>query len=154
MKEEKKDNIEIYELGYHLVPDITDSGVASEVAILKNKIESLGGNFISDAFPEQRNLSYDISKRVEGGYKTFSKSYFGWFKFELNKDKIQELHLFVDKMSSIVRFIIVKTVRENTLYYPKMISNKKNLSKTEEGGEKVEMSEEEINKSIDDLVVE
>ena len=157
MEEENKDNIQIYELGYHLIPDLDENGVSKEVLSLKDKLESLGGHIISEAFPESKNLAYDISKRMEVGYKTFSKSFFGWVKFELESDKIKELHSFANSNNSVIRFIIVKTVRENTLYSSKMVSgNKKDTSQVGEieGEQKIEISEEEINKSIDELIVE
>jgi ribosomal protein S6 len=87
-----------------------------------------------------------------------SQGYFGWVKFELPKDEIKEIKKFLDGNDDVLRYLIIKTVRENTLLNGKMIFKKEEIMKKD-----VEVSEEEvagepatpeeIDKSIDELVI-
>ena len=157
MEENTKDldNIKIYELGYHLIPTINEESLGVEVSKLQTIISENGGNIISEEFPQMKNLSYEISKVLENKYNRFNRSYFGWMKFEADSSVIGEIDKKVTSNPSVLRFLIVKTVKENTIYTPKIISKKE--IKPEEGSLEIPVekaSPEEIDKSIDDLLVE
>jgi hypothetical protein len=66
----------------------------------------------------------------------------------------------MDINGDILRFLIIKTVRENTMFTPKYQATFKSNPEEKvskeviEPAEKIEISEEEIDKSIDELLVE
>jgi len=157
MEETNKDldNVKVYELGYHLIPTIGEDSLGVEVSRLQTLITENGGSIISEEFPQMRNLAYEISKVSENKYTNFSKAYFGWIKFEIDSSLIGGIGEKVTSNPSVLRFLIIKTVRENTMYTPKILTKKE--AKVEETGEVVvaeKASPEEIDKSIDDLLVE
>lgn len=149
--------IEVYEVGYHILPSVNEESLSGEVNKIHSLITENEGNIVSDSFPIMRQLSYEISKRAENKYLNYNKAYFGWVKFEIERSKILDLKNKLDTFENILRFILVKTVKENTIYTPKAPSFKK-----EENEEVVErkdaesepIDEAEIDKSIDDLVVQ
>ena len=156
---EEKDlsDTQIYELGYHLLPTIAEEGVAAEVAQVHEIIKKAGGIIISEGAPSLKNLAYDIGKRVETKSQSFSKAYFGWVKFELERSGIVALQKSVELLPHILRSLVVKTVRENTMFVPKTAVFRKEetgevVEAVAEPKEKVEVSEAEIDKSIDELV--
>ncbi len=157
MEENKDlDNVRIYELGYHIVPTVGEESLGVEVGKLQSLITENGGNIISEEFPQMRNLAYEMSKVSENKYTNFNKAYFGWIKFEIDGSLVSSISEKVTANQNVLRFIIVKTVRENTIYTPKVLTKKetKPEAATEEGEMVEKASAEEIDKSIDDLFVE
>ncbi|MBN2093954.1 MAG: 30S ribosomal protein S6 [Candidatus Zambryskibacteria bacterium] len=158
-----KDENQIYEIGFHILPSIPEENLQLEISKLEDLITKKGGIIISQEFPKLRNLAYEIRKRFEIKYLNFNKAYFGWIKFEIFRGLITEIKKEIDVNSNILRFIIVKTVKENTIYTPKILNIPKSpvslesqISKDEninkESSESSEISEEEIDKSIDELL--
>src|SRR5688572_24250122 len=127
MEETVKDagDIQIYELGYHLLPTIPEADLAKEVADLHSIILDMGGVIIGDSFPALRNLAYEIPKRIETKTLNFNKAYFGWVKFEIDRSEIAKIQKKAEAIPNVLRFLIVKTVRENTMHTPKAMIFKK-----------------------------
>ncbi len=155
MDENIKDvNLDIYEVGYHILPTIGEDELPKEVAKIQALVAERGGTVIAEEFPTLRTLAYEIAKRVEVKYNRYTKAYFGWIKFELPKQAIGEIDSALKDNPSVLRHIVVKTVRENTMSpVVKAPSAKKEESVTEEEAPKPEVSEAEIDKSIDELVI-
>jgi ribosomal protein S6 len=158
MKEENNlDEFQVYEVGFHILPNVPEEKLPEVVSKLAGGIAKEGGNIISEEFPKIRALSYDVQKRVETKYLSFSKAYFGWIKFEMIPASVEAFKKEIERNGDILRFIIVKTARENTMSFikPPMVGreNKKEEIVKKAPKEKVEASEEEIDKSIDELLV-
>lgn len=149
MKEENT-STKIYELGFHILPTVPEEKLAEAVLGLEECINKNGGTIISSEFPKLKILSYDIKKREETKYLSFSKAYFGWVKFEIDSAAIGKIDKEVSENKSVLRFIIVKTVKENTI--SSKIIPAKEVQAPKPVGEKIEISEEEIDRSIDELV--
>jgi ribosomal protein S6 len=99
-----------------------------------------------------------MSKEIETRKQKFDQAYFGWVKFEIESSVIPEIKNALNANINILRSLVVKTVRENTMSYTK-VSMKKSAEKTpeEEGKTEAEVkgpvNEDEIDKSIDELVI-
>lgn len=155
-KESSKDGMKIYEIGFHIAPFVSEENVAHEVSLIKNALDEIKAEVISEDFPRLRALSYPITKVIKGDKKVSNDAYFGWVKFETTSDKIEGFKKVIEKIDNIIRFLITITVRENTLYGAKFVKDKeaKREKKEEEKTEaKQEINEVELDKSIDNLVV-
>lgn len=154
-----KEGHKVYEIGFHVAPIVGDQGVSHEVGEIKNILDSIKAEIISEDFPRLRPLAYPLSKVIGGGKKVFKEAYFGWIKFEADSEKIEEFKSKIEKLENIVRFLIIKTVRENTLHGNKFAVAKEKDSKFTKrtsdvpAEEKEEINPEELDKSIEDLVV-
>lgn len=144
----------VYELGYHILPTVGEESLELEVSKLHSLITDKGGIIISEEFPQMKNLAYEMQKAYENKYQKFNRAYFGWIKFELDSSIIGDISNVVTSNPNILRFIIVKTVRENTIYNPKIISKKEIRQDDGLVSENLVVSDEEIDKSIDDLLIE
>lgn len=162
MNETEKNEKLVYEVGYHIIPTIDEMEVPSEALKIKSFIEDKGGSIISEEMPKTMVLAYEISKNIGSKKHDFNKAYFGWIKFEIEPSEIASIKNKLDSTVEVLRFIIIKTVRENTIHIPKIPMFKKENSKEnkdvkeEEGAEqadKPKASEAEIDKSIDELVI-
>ena len=88
--------------------------------------------------------------------RKFDKAYFGWVKFEMDNKDIAAVKKSLDANENVLRFLLIKTVRENTLYGSKLVAAEEVAKKkaTVKKEEKAPASQEEIDKSIDELIKE
>lgn len=160
MEENTKNENEnlVYEIGYHLLPTIDESDIPAQSSNIKSMIEENRGVIISEDMPKMLVLAYSISKDVNSKKQEFDKAYFGWIKFEIEPSKVADIKNKIENTQNILRFLITRTVRENTMHTPKIPMFKKdpptNLGQEKGEGEpeKPKATEAEIDKSIDELV--
>ena len=156
--EEKDIDSRVYEVGYLLVPTIFEEEVPVTYGNLKELIASFGASPISDEMPKMIDLAYPMFKTLQNVRNKFDVGYFGWFKFYMEPEKVLELKKKLDLDLNIIRFLIVKTVKENTIaskrFVRRDISYRKNgtTKKEEESKEAVPINKEEVDKEIDAMV--
>lgn len=157
MENDKK--MSVYEVGYLFVPTLAEENVGGEVTRLKDSISKFGCTFISDEYPKLIDLTYEMTRSISNKKAKFTQGYFGWVKFEMAREDALKAKIVLDQDESIIRFIMIKTVRENTLApkrtYTKDANKKRSPSKTSSKEEpKEEIDEETIDDDIEALVVE
>lgn len=163
---------QVYEVGFHIVPLVRASAdgreedkVAAEVDSIKSIIEKNGGVLITDEFPKLINLAYTMVKDIDGKRMKFDTAYFGWLKFEMKTDSITAVKGWMDNNKNVLRFLIIKTVKESTLAPKTIIFGKddslrkagsKSAFKKKDNTEKkkIFVSEEELDKTIEELITE
>ena len=159
MEENATNGARVYEIGFHIAPIVGDEAVAHEVSGIKALLEKAKAEVVSEDFPRLRALSYPLSKKIKGAKKIFDECYFGWVKFEVNPEAIKEIEKEVEKLENVVRYLIIKTVKENTLYGAKFAAKERmSFKKPDVADKKEEPKGEvdvvEVDKAIDDLIVE
>ena len=112
---EKTNDMRIYELGFLLVPTIPEENVALEVTALKDMISARGGVFIAEDFPRSMELAYRMEKDISNRKEKFTSAYFGWMKFEIDPLEADKIAKELEKSPKLVRHILFKTVKENTI---------------------------------------
>ncbi len=154
---------QVYELGYHIVSTVAEENLPKEVETLKAIVLQDGGSLVSEGEPKLINLAYSMTKSVADIKKKFNTAYFGWLKFETKSELMPIIKKAVDANPNILRYLLIKTVRENTLYTPKLnvrapvkeeAPKAKKSVKTEETKISSKKDLEDIDKSIDELVIE
>ncbi len=159
----KKENFgKIYEVGYHIIPAVAIENLANEVDNIKNFLAKEGATIISEDFPKLRNLAYTMPKVVGGMRRKFDTAYFGWIKFDAGETPIAKIKKFFDENESILRYILINTVRESTIFFAKTadIQDKNEVEETNKE-QKIEtkeikspISEEDLDKTINKLIIE
>ena len=145
----------VYEVGYIVVPTIAEENLGEEVTLFKDMFTEHGAIFISDEYPKMMELAYEMSRSIANKKQKFSYGYFGWVKFECSTSQARIIKDLLDKNEKLVRYLMVKTVRESTLSpkrpYGKTEGVKRRTThKAEETGP---INEETIDKEIDALIV-
>lgn len=158
---EKVDGMTVYELSYILLPSLAEEQVPARVSSLKDLVTQAGGAVISLEDPVLIDLAYSMTKVTPTSRTKVNSGYFGWIKFELLTEEIEKLKNKLDNNAEVVRYLLIKTVKENTLLTGKMnLSKEEKVRRDEEISEPVleevvkEATSEEVDKSIDELVVE
>lgn len=138
MEKEQK----MYEIGYLLNPLIPEEKLDEEVFVLRKLIEDKKGFIINEARPKMRKLACPI-KKIESAY-------FGWVKFTTNPEAIEEIESSLKKNDKVIRFLIVKVIKEEAISRPvrKIVKKKKPT----EPKEKIEIKLEEIDKKLEELL--
>ena len=97
-----------------------------------------------------------MQKVVSGARHKFNTAYFGWIKFTMDPDKILELKKRLNLDQNFIRFLILKTVKENTIAAKRFIRGemgyRKLAVKRSENETVVPINKEEVDKEIDALI--
>jgi len=150
----------LYELGYHLLPTLSEEEIPQEVGNIKDGIEKHSGAIVSDQMPRVMSLAYSMSKIVDQKRKYFDTAFFGWVKFHMSPKSLLEFDKELKHNKHILRFILVKTVRDKLPSAKKMTFLKsKQATDRVTKEQKVrklgkQLSEEELDKTIEELIVE
>ena len=145
----------VYELGYLLIPTIKEEDISINYGNLKELVVSFGGEVITDEMPKMINLAYSMQKVTSNVRAKFDRAYFGWIKFTMSGAKVLELKKHLDLDPNFIRFLILKTVKENTIAAKRFVRGetyKKPKSKSSENETVVPINKEEIDKEIDAMV--
>jgi len=146
----------IYEVGYIIIPTVPEDGVAPEVTKLKDILASVETKVISDEYPVLISLKYEMSKRIETKNTHFNQGYFGWIKFEANSKDIEVIKKEFDINKVILRYIIISTVKENTISSKKPFASniitRSSRAPKAQVEETVLLDNEEVDREIDKLV--
>jgi ribosomal protein S6 len=149
-------NSKVYELGYLLVPSIKEEDVPVSYGNLKELVASFGGEVISDEMPKMMPLAYAMQKVVSNVRSKFNTAYFGWTKFTMSAEKVLELKKSLDLNPQFIRFLILKTVKENTIAAKRFVRGETYKRPTKSGGADgapaAPINKEEIDKEIDALI--
>lgn len=137
----------VYEVGYLIMPTVAEDNLSAEVSWLNGIIEANKGEIISEEFPKMRDLAYMMEKIIEAKHQKFNEAYFGWVKFELPVGAIKTITQSLDTRASILRHLVTKTVRENTLYGSKLAAEARKAE-----GEEAAAAEEKAPKEAETLV--
>src|SRR3989338_4045163 len=147
---------QVYEAGFHIVPTVAEGDLGVQVTAVRDIIESARGRMIADEYPKHMDLAYPMVKIAANKRVTFHSSYFGWMKFEAEPKGARAIDIALKQNASIIRFILIKTVRENTMV-PKKVLQQKRTEGSEHVKESVAetpvLTEEELDKTIEDLVI-
>ncbi len=146
----------VYELGYLLVPTIAETEVPALYGNLKELVTSFDGGVIADEMPKMINLAYPMQKVVSNVRHKFNTGYFGWIKFIMDSSKVLELKKRLDLDSNFIRFLILKTVKENTIAAKRFTrvdaGHRKPVPKRNDGESVIAINKEEVDKEIDALI--
>lgn len=140
----------LYEIGYKIVPTITEEELTMLVSELVGHVEGLGGVISYSELPKLRDLEYAVSKSINRKWAEFSQAYFGWMRFELVPAQISALEKIFATHPSIIRFLLVREPASMLL----PVSRRAPRARRAPREEKVttEEASKEMEKEIDKLI--
>lgn len=156
VREESSANSRIYELGYLLLPTIEGEKIPAVYGDLKDLITSnFKGEVISDDMPKMMNLAYTMLKVTNNVRNKYDTAYFGWIKFTMDTEQILKLKSQLDLDPQIIRFMILKTVKENTIATKRFVAGRgiqRTYTPKKLDEVTVPINKEEVDKEIDALI--
>lgn len=144
-KDETMMDQRVYETSYIFVANLTDEEAAAKAEALKKSIAAQGGSFISEEAPYMRELAYEMVRVIKNVNTRFNEGYFGWVKFEMDPNQINEFDKKLSLDEEIVRFITVKADKDVNIYTKKISTKVKDLGveAVEDTAEDIDVSSEE-----------
>lgn len=142
--------VKVYELGYHLIPTLAEEEVPQYVNKIKDLLDSYGAVVISEESPKRIELAYTMHPSVKNKKQKYDKAYFGWIKFETDTESVEAFKKAIDDIDEVFRFLLIVTVRENTMAPKKLFTAPK--KRTTRGGEDEKMDIAVVDKEIDALI--
>lgn len=151
----------IYEIGYTIAPTVKEEDVEKIVGSIRSEIEKSGGSFIAEGAPSLTRLSYHMAAQEGGKRLEHDRGYFGWIKFEADIAVARGIEEILKTNESIMRFIVFRTVREDTrakMKAPQLREVKRTdtIKTTPRRAEEAAgpVSEEELEKALQDITKE
>src|SRR5258708_38505350 len=93
---------------------MAEEDIPGQTTVLRNAIESRGGNVLGEGMPALMTLAYALPKVIANKRKAYTTAYFGWVKFEMTPDNAEIFKKELDANENILRFIIIKAVKDAT----------------------------------------
>lgn len=159
--EDKENGATTYELGYHLVPSLGEDDLALRVTELQKAITAEGGSVISEGQPQACSLAYTMHKMRGGRWDRYDSTFFGWIRFKTHASAIATLKGVLDHDEHLVRYLLIKLdpvalapepVRAPRRETTEVPVEPKALVKKQDDEEGGEVSEEELDKQIEQLI--
>jgi ribosomal protein S6 len=151
----------IYELAYLLVPTLEGEAVDEKFQSLKSYLVTKGAEMVSEDTPRLIELQYEMSRTIANKKTWFDEAHFGWVKFDADPVLVKEIHDDLARDEQVIRFMIIKTVKENTIASKKPLGglrHRKDIFAKEGNDTEIVESEkatvEEVDKAVDALVDE
>jgi len=170
------EEVKTYEIGYLMAPYVPTAEVKEAVEkAFKGPISRLGGVVTGELEPEIIPLAYTVTKSLGGRRTKFNDAYFGALKFTLKPEQALLLKEEIEKTETVLRCLILALSKnaEKLPLVKRFAARREDRTSfslptapaleekklEEEGGEsqetvKAEMTEEDMDKEIDNLLVE
>src|SRR3954469_13860977 len=101
----------VYELGFHIDPELPQEEVKKTFQAVKASIEEVG-SIVAEGEPRQVQLAYTISRQEPAGRRDFDTAYFAWIAYETDASKHQDAIATLKNDKRIVRFLDILTDKE------------------------------------------
>ncbi|HRH55792.1 MAG TPA: 30S ribosomal protein S6 [Candidatus Paceibacterota bacterium] len=99
----------IYELGFHIDPELPQEEVKKTYQALREK----AGTIVAEGEPLKIPLAYTISRKIQGGgRRDFDTAYFAWFAYEAESAAHDALLETVQAEGRVIRFIDLRTSKD------------------------------------------
>ncbi len=137
MTEEIASQKENYELGFHLVPELSEEEVQKAVDELSNLITSNEGMITFSKEPQKFRLAYPIKKKLG--------SYFGFIQFVAPRTIVDVIQEGLKLNNQVLRYVVVKPDTRQEKVKPQ---RQKRLTKEEKPAEKPG----EVDKQLEEII--
>jgi len=140
----------VYEISFLIDPKTSEEDLPLAVGGLKEVIESRDSIFVSEGLPKKMNLAYSMFTSHDSKKERYDSAYFGWIKYEASPSDIEEIKNEMEAKKEVIRLLVVKTTREDiSPFKPKPV-----VASKPEGKGPISISKAELDKTIENLVIE
>lgn len=117
--EDAKDQA-IYEIAFHIDPNLSDTEVAAAAERVKKLVAGAGGAVVAEGAPKRIQLAYDITRMEQGRRYDYAYAFFAWFAYEGAPEAAAAIEAEVKADKAIIRHLVVKTTKEQALHSEEM----------------------------------
>ena len=117
--EEGNNETRTYEIGFHIDPELPQEEVKKTYQAIREKVAA-AGEIVAEGEPEKIQLAYTISRQETTGRRDFVSAYFAWIAYEADGEGHEAVGLMARSESRIVRFIDLRTTKDEALHSAEM----------------------------------
>lgn len=140
----------VYELGFHLDPELPTEEVKKAYQEIRTFIEEVS-TLIAEGEPEKIQLAYTISRQETAGRRDFDSAYFSWIVYEATPLKHDEVLTAADADKRIIRFIDLLTTKDAARHAVEMHELMMKIPERAEEAEKP--ASDELDTALENVVV-
>ena len=111
--------LRVYELGFHIDPELGAEGVKKVWDVVRSSIEK-NGTIVAEGMPQKIQLAYTVSRGETAGRRDFDSSFFAWIAYEADGAGHEAVGAVAKETASIFRFIDVRTDKEAAKHFSEM----------------------------------
>jgi ribosomal protein S6 len=111
--------MQVYEVGYLILPSLAEEKLSAVVEKIKAVFAHSGGQELDGEAPFLQDLAYTMSKTVGASRYVVNEAYLGWMKFELDPSKALEVKGELEKVDELLRFLLIKAPKESAFTFAK-----------------------------------
>ncbi len=101
----------VYELGFHLDPELPTEEVKKAYQALRASVEE-AGTIVAEGEPLRIPLAYTISRQETSGRRDFDTAYFAWIAYETSAEQHDTVVETAGADKRIIRFIDLVTTKD------------------------------------------
>lgn len=145
----------VYELGFHLDPELPVEEVKKAYQDMRGRIAERGV-VIAEGEPEKVQLAYTISRQETSGRRDFDSAHFSWIAYEATPADHAGVLTAANADTRVIRFIDLLTTKEAARHAVEMreFSKKQEAHKAPERAEEPEATATaELDAALENVVV-
>jgi ribosomal protein S6 len=101
----------VYELGFHLDPELPSEEVKKAYQAVRALIEEKG-TIVAEGEPQKIQLAYTISRQETSGRRDFDSAFFSWIVYETPAESHADIIAAANAEKRIIRFIDLITTKD------------------------------------------
>ncbi|KND46825.1 MAG: hypothetical protein AB199_00090 [Parcubacteria bacterium C7867-004] len=101
----------VYELGFHIDPELPQEEVKKTYQSLREKAVS-AGSVVAEGEPQKIPLAYTIFRSEHAGRRDFDSAYFAWVAYETDNAGHEAVLAAVKAENRVIRFLDVRTTKD------------------------------------------
>lgn len=102
----------VYELGFHLDPELPQEEVKKSYESIRERIAGVG-TIIAEGQPTKIPLAYTISRMDTTGRRDFDSAFFSWIAYETTNAGHEQISTMAREETRIIRFLDIRSDEES-----------------------------------------
>jgi len=148
-EEDNSSEPRVYELAFHLDPELSESDAKKAYDALKEVVTSKGA-LVAEGEPEKIQLAYTVSRSENAGRRDFDSSYFSWIAYETDGEGHEAVAEAARNEKRIFRFLDIRTTKDSAKHSAEM---RELREKAPEKPPEEAVSDTELNAAIEEATV-
>ncbi|KND50161.1 MAG: hypothetical protein AB203_04230 [Parcubacteria bacterium C7867-008] len=142
----------VYELGFHLDPELPETEVKKSYQALRDLIAGKG-SIVAEGEPTKIPLAYTISRTETGvGRRDFDNAFFCWIAYEVTGAAHAEVLEAANAEKRIIRFLDLRTTKDEAKHSEEMQAIFAQMANDEAAPEEETVSETELDAALKEVV--
>ncbi len=144
--DDESGEVRVYEIGFHLDPELSETDVKRAYESIRSAAESAGA-IVAEGAPEKVQLAYTISRTSTEGRRDFDSAHFSWIAYEAGAEGHEAVLEAAKAEKRIIRFLDIRTTKDAAKHAAEMREMREKAPQPTEGEN---VSDQELNAALEE----